>query len=119
PAFALGVPGVFVMPDRLGQKLILGLEVVDHQRRADPDALGYVGDPRIGEAALRDHVERSGQHLVSPLIGDPGSGRAGHRLTTWCRRVALGHTDPGLDASNLVSHRVTSFAALVLTVSKF
>src|SRR5579859_7277547 len=68
PAHPGLVPGVLGEPDRLGEQLVLGLEVVDDQCWAGPRPLGHVGDAALGKPALGDHIERRPQHLVTPLI---------------------------------------------------
>src|SRR4029077_263823 len=68
PPEVLGVPAVLGVPYGLGQQLVAGLEVVDDQSRARAGALGHVGDPGIGVAALHDDVQRRPQHLRAALL---------------------------------------------------
>jgi hypothetical protein len=75
PPNVLGVPAVLGVPYGLGQQLVAGLEVVDDQRWARAGALGHVGDPGVGVAALHDDVQRRPQHLLAPLPGVPRTPR--------------------------------------------
>ena len=81
PPLALGVPGVLVVPDRLGQQLILGLEVVDDQRRADPDPLGDVGDavsakPRSEMTSRAAAIICPRRWSAVPIASAPSPGRS-------------------------------------------
>jgi spermidine/putrescine transport system ATP-binding protein len=52
-------------PQRLGQQLVLGGEVVDDQGRAGAGPAGDVSDPGLGETALADQLGRGAQHLLA------------------------------------------------------
>src|SRR5947207_3167444 len=69
PARPGGVPGVLGEPDRLGQELVLGLEVVDDQGWAGAGPLGHVRDPGVRVPAFDNDLQRRPEHLLPALVG--------------------------------------------------
>src|SRR6201999_3759028 len=52
----------------------LRVEPVEDGGRADPTALGHVGDPRRGDSALGDHLGRGREDLRAADVIDAGTG---------------------------------------------
>ena len=81
----VGVERLLGEPQRLGEQLVLGAEVVDDQRRAGARAPRDVGDAGLGEAPLADELGRCVQHLLAAQVGWRGLAAHSHScsLDSW------------------------------------
>src|SRR5215210_1631611 len=82
---SLDVEKVLSVCERLGQKGLLGPEVIHHQSRAQTSPLRHVGDARLAKTPLYDHLHRSLQHLRAALLRQLGP-RA-HSPPTVCIQI--------------------------------
>ena len=66
-AFHLGDVLVRVVGERLGEELLLGVEVIVDETARHLESLGDIGDASAGEASLDHHLARGLEDLVAPF----------------------------------------------------
>ena len=81
---SLYVEKVLRVSERLGQKLLLGPEVVHHQRRTQARPVRHVGYARVTQTPLSNHLHGRLQHLRAALLRQLGP-RSHHPPTLYIR----------------------------------
>src|SRR5919107_1672447 len=70
----LYIEKVLRISERLGQKRLLGPEVIHHQRRTQTSPVRHISDARLTKTSLRDNLHGRLQHLRAALLRQFGPG---------------------------------------------